>query len=121
MLLAAIDEHRGAFEYDWRTRFGVALDSLPESMDWAEAYRLMAELCRDPASHVFVALTGWQRPTTDAALVLADLFDMQKSSKSKRRPKPYPRPWDKPRVQHGGDHAVTVEEWKRMKAERTVG
>lgn len=87
-------------------------------MDWAEAYRLMAELCRDPSSHVAVALAGWARPTSDAAMVLADLFDLQHRSKSKRKPKPYPRAWDRPPIQHGGNRTVTVEEWKRMKEAR---
>jgi hypothetical protein len=86
--------------------------------DWAEAARLMAELCRDTSSHVAVAVAGWQRPTTDAAMVLADLFDLQHQSKSKKRhPKPYPRAWDKPPVRHG-NRTVTVAEWKRLKEAR---
>lgn len=86
-------------------------------MDWGEAYRLMVQLCRDPSSHVAAALSGWQRPATDTALVVADLFDMQLRSKSKRKPKPYPRVWDKVPVRHG-NRAVSLSEWKRMKEAR---
>jgi hypothetical protein len=77
----------------------------------------MVELAREPSSHVAVALMGWSRPTTHAALVLADLFDLQHRSKSKRKPKPYPRAWDKAPVIHG-TRAITVAEWKRMKEAR---
>lgn len=83
-------------------------------MDWAEAFRMMVELCRDPSSHVAFALAGWQRPISDTAMVLADLFDLQHQSKSKRRPKPYPRAWDKAPMRHG-NRAVSLTEWKRMK------
>lgn len=79
----------------------------------------MLQLCQDPSSHVAVSVAGWARPVTDAAMVLADLFDLQHQSKSKkRRPKPYPRAWDKPPVKHGGNRTVSVEEWKRMKEAR---
>lgn len=86
-------------------------------MGWAEAYRLMVQLCLDPASHVAAALAGWQRPASDGALVIADLFDLQHRSKSKRKPKPYPRVWDKKPVRHG-NRAVSLSEWKRMKEAR---
>lgn len=77
----------------------------------------MAELCRETSSHVAVALAGWARPSSDAAMVLADLFDLQHRSKSKRKPKPYPRAWDKPPVRHG-NRTVSVAEWKRLKEAR---
>lgn len=87
-------------------------------MEWAEAYRLMVELCRDPSSHVAAALEGWQRPVSDTAMAVADLFDLQHRSKSKKRnPKPYPRVWDKAPVKHG-NRAVSLAEWKRMKEAR---
>lgn len=78
----------------------------------------MVELCRDPSSHVAFSLAGWQRPASDVAMVVADLFDLQCKSKSKKRsPKPYPRPWDKAPVQHG-NRPVSIDEWKRMKDAR---
>lgn len=87
-------------------------------MGWAEAYRLMVELCRDPSSHVCVALAGWAHPTSYAAMTLADLFDLQHKSKSgKRRPKPYPRAWDPAPIRHGS-RTVDIAEWKRMKEAR---
>lgn len=55
-LLELIEEHRSAFEYDWRTRFGLALAAVPEVMDWGEAWRLTLELAREPESHVAAAI-----------------------------------------------------------------
>lgn len=93
-LVELIDEHRGAFEFDWRTRFGLPLADVPGRMSWGEAWRLTRELSVEPDSHVASALAGWQYPSSRAALVLADLFDLHHTIHAKQSPKPYPRPWD---------------------------
>lgn len=93
-LLELIDRHRGAFEYDWRTRFGVALSDVPQRMTYGEAWRLLKQLQQDTSSHVAAALAGWSHPWPREAFVLADLFDLQHRAKAKKghKPKPYPRP-----------------------------
>lgn len=114
-LVSLIDEHRGAFEYDWRTRFNLPLTEIPRLMDWAESLRMMRLLGADPSSWVGAELSGWSHPVPREWLVLVDLFDVQLRSKSKRKPKPYPRPWDPRPVKHGGGQAVSIEEWRRRR------
>ena len=112
-----LDEHRGAFEYDWRTRFGLGLDSLPASMDWGEAFRLTMVLAGDPSSQVCAALSGWKYPLAWSDIVFRDLYDLQHASKSKRKkPKPYPRPWDKEAKTHGQGTHLTPEQYRAIRA-----
>lgn len=113
-LLDFIDRHRGAFEHDWRARFGMPLSTIPESMDWGEAWRITQLLVRDPSSWVFTAIAGWQYPLTREGLNALDLYDLQHRSKAKRKPKPHPRPWDKPTKQFGT--AMSIENFKRLRA-----
>jgi hypothetical protein len=97
-LAATIDEHPGAFAYDWRTRFGLSSSAIGTSMDWAEANLLTVELLKEPDSHVSAALGGWAYPWRAEAIVLADLFDAYVTTHSRHRPAPRPRPWDAPKT-----------------------
>lgn len=108
-------QHRGAFEYDWRTRFGLPLTCVPADMGWDEALRMFKILGADPTTQIAAALSKWEHPASWEFLALADLFDVQLRSKSKRKPKPYRRPWDKRPVVHGRGSAVSVEQWRRMR------
>lgn len=92
-LLELIEEHRGAIEYDFRTRLHTPLASLPEAMGWDEAIRLIAILRRDPSSMIAAALEGWDHPVSREALILMDLFDLDMSintDRKKGKPKPHP-------------------------------
>jgi hypothetical protein len=110
-------EHRGAFEYDWRTRFGLPLTAVPSDMGWDEALRMLKILSKDPSSHVQAALAKWQFPTSWEYIALADLIDLQaKRTKWRKQPKPYRRPWDRKPVAHGAGQAVSIDEWKRRRA-----
>lgn len=95
-LLRTIREHRGAFEYDWRARFGLRLD-VPGSMTYGEAWRLTQVLLGDPSSHVAAAVAGWDHPWSWEALALADLYDafvaVNTPKKKQSAIKKYPRPW----------------------------
>ena len=104
-------EHRAAFEYDWRARFHLPLHKVgSNAMRWGEAYRLALLLARDPSSALGAALAGWEYPLSREALTLADLYDLQHTSKVKRRPRPYPRPWaDKERKRTGTGRYTTAE------------
>lgn len=90
-----IDAHRGAFEYDWRARFHLSVESIGRSVGWDEAIRLTKILSADPSSALAAARSGWEYPWPWEAILLADLVDVQVASKSKRRPKSWPRPWKK--------------------------
>jgi len=115
-LLDLIDAHRGAFEYDWRTRFHLSLEVVPESMGWDEALRLTQQLTLDPSSHVAAAVAGWAHPVSREWAVTADLFDLQHLvAAGKSKPKPYPRPWGK-----AGRKKLTMaspERWAQIRAE----
>lgn len=82
-----------ALRYDFRTRFHIALDAVPDEMGWDEARDLVQVLTTDPSTALAAALAGWSHPMSREALILADLFDVQHMSKAKKRPAPYPRPW----------------------------
>ena len=71
-----------------------------------ELVDLVAGLMRDPSSRLQAAIAGWDRPTSMEWVVLADLFDLQHSSKSKHRPKLYPRPWPDNKNKIGGKKTV---------------
>lgn len=62
-------------------------------MTWGEAVRLTRILSADTSSQVCAATNDLEYPLSREAVVLADLYDLQHASKSKRKPKPYPRPW----------------------------
>lgn len=94
-----MDTHRGAFEYDWRTRFTQPLTAVGKTMGWGEAVRLTHVLAGDPSSQVAAALAGWEYPVTHEAIVSMNLYDLthqvawsQGGGKGKR-PAPHVRPW----------------------------
>jgi hypothetical protein len=104
-LLDLIEEHRGAIEYDWRTRFGQGLDaSVPDDIGWGEAIRLVRILRSDPSSQLAASLEGWDYPLDRAGWMLADLIDVQGSSKAGKKWKSYQRPAKaKDKTQRWGD------------------
>lgn len=96
-LLDLIEEHRSAFEYDWRSRFGLPLRSVFRGeMTWREALALTRELYRDPASHVSAAVAEWAHPMSREAFVLADVYDVMAKANFKNT-RPYPRPTNQPK------------------------
>lgn len=94
-LLGLIRDHRGALEYDWRSRFGLGLESIGTVMTWSEATRLSGLLLADPSSWVCASVAGWDHPISREAIVLADMWDLTAKVHSQRRSKQatYPRPW----------------------------
>lgn len=112
-----MDEHRAAFEYDWRSRFHMALADVPRLMGWGEAWRLTALLAADPSSQVGAAFAGWAYPAQRVDLVMRDLFDLQHKSKTPRKTTPYPRPWDSTkRTRIGGTTRLSIADFEAIKA-----
>ena len=102
MLRDLIERHRGAFEYDWRTRFRKPLSIVgTRKMSWGEAWRLVEILSMDPSSYVAAAVHEWKSPVSREWLVLADLWDAQ-AVQSYQKPKPYPRPFGDPAATRRG-------------------
>lgn len=95
-LVEQIDEHRAAFAYDWRSRFGLSIDVVGDTMSWDEAVMLTRELLKDPSSHVTAAVNGWSYPWSAETFILADLFDayVMVHTDRKHRGSPRARPFD---------------------------
>jgi len=90
-------------------------------MSYGEAIRLTTVLAGDPSSQVATALGGWAHPVSRTDITLRDLYDLQHTSKSKRKPKPYPRPWDERPKHTGRGTSMTVAQFRALKAEITEG
>lgn len=111
-----MDEHRGAFEYDWRTRFQLPLEDVPDAMSWGEAWRMFGILSLDPSSWVAAKMAGWKYPASRTDLVLRDSFDLA-FRKVKKHPKPYPRPWDKTESKRiGGGQHMSIADYEAVMA-----
>lgn len=93
--------HRGAFEYDWRSRFGLPLTVVGDAMSWGEAVRLTQLLEQDPSSMVCAALADLDHPFTREWLVLADMWDAL-AHQVYKAPKPYRRPFRDPTATRRG-------------------
>lgn len=103
-LLDLIEEHRAALRYDWRARFGMSLDCVPAEVGWSEALDLVRVLRSDPSSQLAAAIEGWDYPLERLGWMLADLIDVQGSSKAGKKWKTYPRPLKaKSKTQRWGD------------------
>ena len=76
-LLGLIASHRGAVEYDWRTRFGTGLGIIGDGMSLAEAARLAVIIRSDPSSMIAAALEGWEHPISRAEIIALDQFDLE--------------------------------------------
>lgn len=88
-------------------------------MAWHEAWDLTQELLHDPTSRVAAAVAEWTHPISHEAMALLDLYDLLAIVNSgKKKPKPYPRPWDPKPVKHGGTNGRTQEEVRAILAAR---
>lgn len=118
-LLDLIEEHRAALRYDWRSRFHLSLDSVPDSVGWDEALDLVRIIRADPSSQLAAAIEGWDHPLERLGWMLADLIDVQGYAKHKKW-KPYPRPVKpKDSIEHiSGDAAgmTRAESVERLRA-----
>lgn len=92
-LLELIEEHRAALRYDWRTRFGKSLDSIPDEFGWSEAIDLVRVLRHDPSSQLVTSIEKWEHPLSREGLILSDLIDVHGWSSVGKKWKPYRRPF----------------------------
>jgi hypothetical protein len=63
---------------------------------------LISILVQNPESWLGAKLVGWKRPASYEWQALADVFDLLALINSKKKPKPYPRPWKNPDTQNIG-------------------
>lgn len=105
-----MDDHRAAFVYDFRHRFGLGLDDLGSRVPWTEVVYLVSVLVRDPSSWLQTSLNGWHHPVSYEWAALAAQYDLHAQVNSKRKPKPYPRPWDNTREKRKGTARADARE-----------
>lgn len=109
-----IREHRGALEYDFRSRFHLGVDQIGEEVGYREAIRLIEHLAADTGTWLCASLNGWSHPITAETIVAADLFDAVRGllgGKRAMRGGPHPiRPWTTRKREHWGDVAGRTRE-----------
>lgn len=117
MLLDLAEKHRGAVEYDWRTRFHIGFHSVPLGMSWGEAWRMVQILLADPSSHLGAEFRQWDYPISREDMTLRTLYDLQHQSKAKRRNvPPLSRPWLLSSKRLGAGTRMSIAEFEAMKA-----
>jgi hypothetical protein len=92
-VLDTIENHKAAFVYDFRHRFGAGLDDLGEKLPWNEVLLILTVLLRDPTSWLHTSVAKWHHPVSYDWTVGVATYDLLAQVYSKRKPKPYPRPW----------------------------
>lgn len=122
-----IDNHGAALEYDLLTRTRYQLRDIGGALPWGALLHFLQFLPRDSAlSREVVPLTDTERWGSGEATasILADMHDLLATFRAEaavkgtdhrpRRPKRYPRPWERPKERHVGRGAIPVarfEDW----------
>lgn len=101
-VLQILEDYKHAFTYDFRSRFGLGLDSLGTTVPWSEVVSLVSVLVADPTSWLQTAKNDWQHPISYEWTIHAATYDLLAQVNSKRKPKPWPRPWGTPTKVHKG-------------------
>lgn len=70
----------------------------PAEVTLEELLLIVEPLLRDPTSWTHAAIAKWKHPITHEWAVLAATYDLLAQVNSKRKPKPFPRPWPDPSV-----------------------
>jgi len=92
-VLELIKNHKAAFVYDFRHRFGFGLDDIGTKLPWNEVLLLLTVLLRDPTSWLQTSVHKWHHPVSYEWATNAAVYDLLAQVHSKRKPKPFPRPW----------------------------
>lgn len=88
-----ISDHPSETAYDFRSRFGVSYLEIGRSVTYLEAAHLISILVQQSDSWLCSALAKWKYPVTNEWTVLVNTYDLLAQINSKKKPKPYPRPW----------------------------
>ena len=111
-----IHQHRGALEYDWRTRFHLGVDQVGDArlMSWGEAARLLEVLRVDPSSQVHRVVNGWEFAVSREWLLgWEQHWAVVQANFSNAARLKIPRPWDPPQVKHG-TASLSVAQLRRI-------
>ena len=115
-LLDLIRDHRGALEYDLRSRLHLALTDIGRAVSWGEGCRLVRELLIDPGTHLFAAVAGWEHPVSHEWLVLVSLRNAFVRANFKD-PDRWPVPWPSDaavRIGTAAEQVLTQEQIDRV-------
>lgn len=91
-----ISDHTSAVAYDFRSQFGVSYLEIGRSLTYLEASHLIAILIQSSDSWLCAAVAEWKYPVSNEWTVLANTYDLLAQVNSKKKPKPYQRPWKDP-------------------------
>jgi hypothetical protein len=104
-VLQILEDYKHAFTYDFRARFGLGLNCLGDTVPWAEVVSLVSVLMSDPTSWLQTAKNSWQHPISYEWTIAAATYDLLAQVNSKKKPKPWPRPWGEPNTVRKGRNA----------------
>lgn len=106
-LIGVLAFHEGALDYDLRSRVGFTVDEVYAGrVAWNTAAGIVAEILRDPYSHLTAAVNGWSFVPSPSDVLLLNWVDAQAEmhhQKGTVRPAPVKRPWE-----HGQRERVTA-------------
>lgn len=83
-----VRDHEAELVYDLR-KLGIN----PAEVDLDELFLVVEMLLRDPTSWTGAATMNWKHPVSQEWAVLTATYDLLAQVNSKRKPKPFPRPW----------------------------
>lgn len=120
-----IDRHGAALEYDLLTMTRYQLRDVGGALPWGALLHFVHYLPRDSALSREITPTSeterWMAGDATATM-LADLYDLVAVMRSEsavkgtthraKRPRPYPRPWRKPKVRHVGSRPIPVSDFE---------
>lgn len=89
-------DYKAAFVYDFRHRFGLGIADLGSTLPWQEVVYIVTILLSDPTSWLQAAKAKWHHPIDYNWTIQASTYDLLAQVNSKRKPKPWPRPWATP-------------------------
>lgn len=119
-----IEDHGSEIAFDFRKFFGVSYLEIGRSITYKEAAQLIAILIKDPSSWICAKLVDWKHPVSEEWMVLANIYDLTALVNSRKKPKPYPRPWknhDSTKIGKKGQSRKSVIERLRQMNNRESG
>ena len=93
-VLEIIEDYKPAFVYEFRARFHLGLADLGTTVPWNEVVYMVAVLMSDPTSWLQASKHNWSHPIDYNWTLAAATYDLLATVNSKKKPKPWPRPWN---------------------------
>ena len=88
-----IEEYKEAITADFRSHYNLSIFDAGKTYSYVEALYLTKALLKQSDSRLGAEMRGWEYPVSYESMVLMDLFDLLHIINSKKKPKPYKRPY----------------------------